>query len=112
MLKLPAYLTGFSSKVDGSASVRFNTQELTPDHFSSLKTHLNGFGWLVFDETASDKDVPKEAPVEEGLKSSSVRLRNVLFVIFNSKFPDKKDFETYYRKRMETIIEKLKEELN
>ena len=48
MIKLPVYLTGFSSKSDGSASLRFNTQELTAEDFGELKRDLNAFGALVF----------------------------------------------------------------
>ena len=48
MIKLEAYLSGFSSKSDGSASVRFTTQELTPEQFAELKKYLNEFGILTF----------------------------------------------------------------
>jgi hypothetical protein len=111
MLKLPSYLTGFSSKSDGSASIKFATQELTPDDFGLLKENLNSFGWLVFSEQIREEDVPTEN-VYQDTKSPSTRQRDVLFLVFKTKFPDKKDFDTYYRKRMEIFIDKIKEELN
>lgn len=109
MIKLPAIFSGFSSRADKSAGVRFATQELDGDDFKELQ-NLNGtFGWLLFKEN-SLPEIPKE-DAEDRRKSQSSRMRNVLFAIFKQKFPEKKDFQTYYRMRMEGLIEKLKEEL-
>ena len=36
MLKIPSYLTGFSSRSDGSAGIRFTTQELTTEDFVAM----------------------------------------------------------------------------
>lgn len=110
MLKLQAYLTGFGSRSDGSASVRFATQELTTAEFSQLKDHLNGFGWMVFDENGiSTEDIPKEI-VEDKDKSPSKRLRAVLFILHKQKGVER-DFETWYRGYMEKLIENVKEKL-
>lgn len=48
--ELKAYFTGFSPKADGSASVRFTTQELTPDDYKNLASFIHRYGLLVFKE--------------------------------------------------------------
>lgn len=114
MIKLPSYLTGFSSKTDGSASIRFATQELSDEEFGLLKRNLNEYGWLVFSPTASEVDVPDEIPDKEDFeKTPSKRLYDVLFVYFvEVKKGDKAKFNEYYRKEIDKIIEHIKSKLN
>lgn len=111
MLTLPAYLTGFSSKSDGSASVRFSTQELSSEDFSTLKKYLNEFGYLMFKESViSENEIPKEEPLEDDQKSPSKRLKAVLFVLWK-KTGEKDDFDKYYRRQMEKVIQTIKNKL-
>ncbi len=112
MIKLPAYLTGFSSRSDGSAGVRFATQELDEKDFIELKRGLNNFGWLVFKENdIKADDIPDEQADES--KKPSQRLRSVLYVFWQQnrrqEFPD---FEVYYRTKMEEIITSVKSKLD
>ena len=110
MIKLPAYFLGFNSKSDGSAGLRFASQEITSEDFAELKRNLNNFGWLLFQEnTLSVSDLPKEPAEEDKDKSPSKRLRAVLFL--NWKKKKEGDFETYYRKMIEVFIDKVKEKL-
>ncbi len=106
MIKLPAYFLGFNSKSDGSAGLRFGTQELSAEDFAELKRNQNAFGWLLFQETVSEKDIPDEAPEEDG-KSTSERLRAVLFVFWKQKSIGG-DFETWRRGQMEKYINAVK----
>lgn len=111
MIKLPAYLSGFSSKTDGSASIRMSTQELSAEDFSLLKQHLNKFGWWVFKETEiQDEDIPSQDLEEDGI-SASERLRRVMFVYWKQKVNDG-DFDSWRRKTMEKFIDKFKSKLN
>ncbi len=112
MLKLPAYLTGFSSKSDGSATIRFSTQELTAEDFSTLKKYLNEFGYLLFKESViHDNEIPDEEPLEDDQKSPSRRLKAVLFLLWK-KGGEKDEFNTYYRKQMEKVINTVKDKLD
>lgn len=110
MIKIPGYFTGFSSKSDGSASLRFATQEISDQDFAEFKRNLNAFGYLLFQENSiSEKDIPTENAEEDGI-SPAKRLRNVLFVYFK----DKKittDFETWYKQQMEKFIDSVKQKL-
>ena len=61
MFQLTGYLTGFSSLKDGGASIRFATQELSPDDFATLHKAQNAFGWLVFKENeVTLQDIPDD----------------------------------------------------
>jgi len=111
MIQLPAILTGFSSRVDGSASVRFTTNELQPDDFAGLQQSQNAYGWLVFKENAiSEEDIPKE-DAEEPRKTPSKRLRSSLYVLWKQQ-GEPQEFETFYREKMEKFIEAVKNKLD
>lgn len=110
-IKIPAYLQGFSSKTDGSASLRFSTQELSADDFALLQKHLNLFGWLLFAESdLKASDIPKEEIHEDENKSPSKRLRATLFVWWKQR-NETIDFETFYKKQMEVLIDAVKTKL-
>lgn len=111
MIKLPAYLTGFSSKSDGSASLRFSTQELSAEDFALLKKYLNAFGWMMFSENQiKHEDIPEAEPVEEWEKTPSQRLRGALYRLWE-KSGKKGDKDEHYKQQMEKIIEHIKSKL-
>lgn len=109
-MKLPATFMGFGSKSDGSAGLRFSTQELTSDEFAELKRNLNSFGWLVFAPQEAEVEVPKEA-ISDDTKKPSQRLRAVLFLLWKKK-GEEGDFDTYYRGQVEGIIDRIKAKLD
>lgn len=109
-MKLPAYFTGFGSKADGSASLRFSTQELTSNDFAELKLELNSMGWLVFASQEEKVEVPSESITDERRKPSQ-RLRAVLYLLHQKKGGKDEEFEGYYRAQIEAIIDKVKEKL-
>ncbi len=109
MIKLPAYFTSFGSKADGSARLGFASQELTDQDFAELKRNLNNFGWLTFHDVPVI-EVPKEEITEDKDKTPSKRLRAVLFIQWKKEKPFS-DFDTWYRKEMEGIIENRKDKL-
>lgn len=111
MLKLPSYLTRFSSRSDGSAGISFTTQELSNEDFGLLKENLNKFGWLIFKEgDIQAEDIPVENP-EDKDKTPSKRLRSTLFVLWKHT-GSSGDFEVYYRNQVEKIIEHIKSKLD
>lgn len=111
MIKLPAYLTGFSSKSDGSAGIRFSTQELSAEDFSELSQDLNKFGYLIFKENEVKlEDIPKE-DAEDTNRTPSKRLRSVLFVLWKQE-GSKGEFESFYREKVEKLIEMIKTKLD
>jgi len=109
MIRLPAYFTGFSSKSDGSAGLRFATQELSADDFAELKKHHNAFGWLIFSEN-KDEVIPDENAQEDELSASEV-LRRRMFVYHKQKGIEI-DFNTWRRQQLAVLGERYIEKLN
>lgn len=107
--KLPAYFTGFSSKSDGSAGLRFATQELQAEDFAELKRNHNAFGWLIFSEN-KDEDIPDENAVEEGLTPSEI-LRKRMFVYWKKRVGEG-DFDLWRKQQLEILGQRYLEKLD
>jgi len=110
-MKIPAYFTGFSSKTDGSAGLRFATQEISADQFGEFKRLLNSFGWLVFEEGENLPEVPKEKIVD-GRKSKAQILRAVLWRLHEQNNGKPEDADAHYDRQMDIIIEDYKSKLD
>lgn len=109
-IETAAILSGVSSKVDGSLSLRIGTPELSPDEkvlFMSLQN-------LNVKMTLEPLDTPKgkKTKVEKGLdgKSPSERLYNVIFVYYK-QVNSKEDFDAFYKRHMEALIDQYKAKL-
>lgn len=79
---------------------------------------MNSFqrsGWLLFREDEqefTELDLPKENSGYEDGKTPSTRLRGILFRYWEQfKSKEEPDFETFYRRAIELIIQKYKEKL-
>lgn len=99
---------------DGSATLRFSTQEIVPADLVIIKEFHGHFGKLLFSEDEiQPTDVPKADNDFEG-KSPSKRLRNVIFVVWKTRKDAGKTelkFEDFYAGQIENIIEQYKEKL-
>lgn len=114
-IEVPAQLMGINSKVDGTLSLRFTTQELTSEDKVTILDHQNMPGFLLFSPNQfSDADVPKEEAPDNSLTPSK-RLRNVLYRYWECQLDcvdlDCVDSEVHYRREMEKIIEHYKKKL-
>lgn len=110
ILKLPGYLSGFSSRADGSAGLRFTTQELGPEDFAALQAHNGDFGTIYFrPNDVQDIEISNE-DVEED-KTPSKRLRNVLYRLWEQGGKTG-TFDSYYREQMEKVIVHVKSKLD
>lgn len=109
MIKLSGYFIGFSSKADGSASLRFATQEITAEEFANLKNNHNNFGWIIFSPNENE-DIPDEDIEEEGI-SASERLRRRMFVYFKEKKLEG-DFETWRKQQLDVIGQRYLDKLD
>lgn len=110
MIKLAAYFQGYASKVDGSASLRFTTQELAPDDFAEFAKNLNGLGWLLFvPQDTKEIEIPKER-IEDDRKSPSERLYSVLYVYWKQQKVEE-PFDVWRIKQMEKFITAIKAKL-
>lgn len=113
MFKVPAYLTRFSTRADGGIGLSFVTQEMPSQDLAELHKHLNTFGWILYSpyETVQPtiEDVPKQV-LEDGQKTPSQRLRAVMFLVWD-KTDKSIDFNTFYTKQMDKLIEHYKTKL-
>ena len=115
MILLPATLDGYSPRKDGSFTLRFTTQEQTPNGVAAIASYYSKYGYLMFKEQVTQEDNKLmdelDTEISEG-KTPSQRLRGVLYVSWQQDNQGYKDFKDYYRTRMERIIDHLKNQLD
>ncbi len=107
-----AVITGISSKVDRSLSLRVATPELT-SHQKTAFLDLQGVN-VNLTIKPMDEAPEEEMNIEEKMegKRPSERLRSVIFVLWKSKYTEKyPDFDVYYRMMMEKFIDNVKQYL-
>lgn len=110
-IQIGAILTGFATKVDGGASVRFVTNELSDEDVLELKRRQGQFGFLMFKANEfSPEDIPAEQ-AEDKSKTPSKRLRAVLFILWK-QLGSKGDFDAYYKTQVDKLIEHIKAKLD
>lgn len=117
MLQLQSTIDGVSTKKDGSMGVRITTQELNSETKIQLMDMVGKFGWVLFTESETpltEKDIPAyDSKAFDQIKSPATRMRGVIYRIWEQSTENTRgDFETFYRQKMEIMIEKLKEKLN
>lgn len=105
---------------DRSVSVSFVTQELTPDKAGKLFELQNQAGYIAIkaetflDEETKALEAIKADVSEFGGKTPSQRLRNVLYVYFEQLREQgivTNDFDLFYKKQMDVLIEQYKTKL-
>lgn len=111
-IQLAAGFDGVSTKKDGSVSIRISTQELTSDQKMQVMEYVNQQGWFMFAPNRFvDDDVPKsEAPSDE-VKTSSQRLRAVIWRYWEKK-GKQGNFNQFYDQQVEHLIEIYKQKLD
>lgn len=112
MIQLPVIFDGAKLNKDGSATIKLETRELTPDEFREVATLCNKEVWCGLSEVSITKlDVPEEIVEFKGEKTPSERLRNVLYRYWELVNKKQGDFETFRKNYMEKVITNLKEKL-
>ena len=111
---LPATINPPRLRKDGSASISFDTRELSAEEVMIIMGLRNSEGWLAYSPNKEGIDMPEEkAEVDE--KSPSERLRGVLFVWYKQQIEKGKYvglFDTFRKDRMEVLIQLIKEKLD
>ena len=110
-----SYLVGLKTKASGSWVLTFETQEnISPALIEYFAARRQNPGHLLFlsrpGEPEDVVDLP-ELTTDPGQKTPSQRLRACLFVLWEQQ-GKKGDFESFYRSKMERVIEWVKEKLN
>ena len=113
-LILPAQINPPRLRKDGSASISFDTRELTAEEIFSIMSLRHAEGWLAFSPNQDDLEVPEEDAQVEG-KTTSQRLRNTLFVWYKQETDTGKyvgTFNSFKDEKMENIINGVKSKLD
>ena len=105
-------IEGVSSHKDKSLGLRISTPELKPE----VKTLFFELQGLVLSAVFTPKDEPdvEVYKVDKDIneKSLSERLRGVLYVLYTQEHNEGEDFTDFYRKKMNALIERLKERIH
>lgn len=112
---LPVTFTGANQKVDRSATLKFCTQEIPSELYTTFAEMYQSFGWLAFRASETEAPaLPEKDPEEKG-KSISERLYDVLFVRWaqlKKKGETQEEFDQYRRRVMESFISSVKDKLD
>jgi hypothetical protein len=111
-IQVPVLIAGLATKVDGSIKITLETQELTPQASADLFGLRGAMAWAVIAaDEMKEVTLPSERPdASIGQKTPGQRLRAVMYRLWEQTGSGV-DFESFYRLRMESIIEQLKGKL-
>lgn len=112
-----AYVKKVTTLADKGLKIELETQELDSQSKATLFDLHDKYAWVAFKEFESgdlkenELDIP-ETPTEfKGDKTPSQRLRAVIFIYWEQNAKGKEDFDTFYKRQMNKLIEKIKAEL-
>jgi len=107
-------LNSFKRLKDRSVSITFNLQEISSEDFMEIDQEIDRFGVVYFSQkgvlTDEEKKAIDGADIELNGKTQSQKLRDVLFVL-NTQQNGGNDFDSFYKKKTEELIEFFKKKL-
>lgn len=113
---LPVIVTSIRTRVDGSLCVTVETNELSPSKAGELFSFRGKVTMMYLSpkDTISQKEIDQvnliDAEVEG--KTPSKRLRDVIYVLFTQQPEGYKEFDAFYKHKMNVITEHLKSKLS
>lgn len=114
-LLLPVIVNSIRSKVDGSLSITTETQELSPSKAGELFSFRGKVTMMYLSprDTISQKEIDQVNAIDQEFegKTPSKRLRDVLYVLFTQQPEGYKEFDAFYKHKMNIITEHLKSKL-
>lgn len=111
-VQIPVTFDSANRRKDRSVRLSFTTNlEVETSDYVEMDRLIQQSGWLLFSPNElSEADVPKdEAPSDT--KKPSVRLRGVLWHLWDQHTDKSEPFDIYYQRQMERIIQQLRERL-
>lgn len=112
---LAVIIEKISTLKDRSCNIILNTQELNPSKAGELFTLLNMVATVYISPSEiTTRELTQVDAIEPDLpgKSPSQRMRNVLYLNWKKDGESYKEFDTYYRAKIESYIEALKQNLD
>ena len=116
IFQIPGYISKITTMSKNTLRLQVDTQEnVSSEGMKRIFEWHDKLGWFLFAirkiEAEDMLELPELKPVEEK-KTPSQRMRAVLFRLYEQDPEDFKEFDGYYRFKMEKIIDKLKERLD
>lgn len=117
LFQAPAQIMKLETMADGGIRIVIDTQELedSQELVKLFRLKKGSIGWFLFKSSQIKQgDIPDadvEPDEEDGKKSQSKRLYNVLFVYWKEVKGGKGDFQAFYRSIMEQLIDNYKAKL-
>lgn len=111
--QLQAHIGAPLFKKDGSATLKFFTQEIADDQVVDILNmgRRDELGWLLWAPNKhQSEDLPTE-PATDDKKTPAQRLRAVLFILWKQE-GSRGDFEYFYRERMDKLTDMIKAKLD
>jgi hypothetical protein len=109
-IQTPLVITSFRAKVDGSLGISGSTPELSIEEKVAFMELQSQQLMAFFEPEDDNKEVVEVKGKLEG-KTPGQRLRSVIFVYWKQK-GEIGDFEQFYKKQIEKLIDKVKENLD
>jgi len=114
-LLLPVIVTSIRTRVDGSLTVCVETQELSSSNAGELFSTRGkpAMMYLSPKDIISQKEIDQVNAIDAEIegKTPSKRLRDVIYVLFTQQPEGYKEFDSFYKFKMNIITEHLKSKL-
>jgi hypothetical protein len=108
-IHIPGTITNISAKTARTLSIQIVTQELSNEEKAEVMGYLKVKGWIcISPNKLQESEIPKVEAPEDGKKSDSERLRNVLWLYHRQIGGKDGDFESWRHRYMEQKIEDIK----
>lgn len=112
---LSAIIENIATRADGTVKVVLGCQEMAASRAGELMTLSRKIAAVYISpkDTIPQKEIDQVDAVDPVMpaKSPSQRMRNVLYRTWEHSSEGYKDFDSFYRYKMETIITELKNNL-
>lgn len=113
---LSAIIENISTRADGTIKVVLGCQEMSAARGGELMTMNRKLAavYLSPKESISQKEIDQVEAIDPMIpaKSPSQRMRNVLYILWSQSPEGFKDFDSFYKYKMESYIDAIKQNLN
>ncbi len=114
IIQFSAQIDSVTAKKDKTLSIKFGTQELSPDEMAKIFEHQGNQIWLAIAETVltkEDLDIP-EVVNDMDKKTPSQRLRDRMAVYYKQTKNNFEGFDEWYKIALDKIGQKYLDKLN
>lgn len=116
MLLIGGILESVRTLKDKTLKITFETNEPNPEQFMGIASSVQQFGFIAFKNDPFTSNEKKEiealeASYEDNQKTHSQRLRGVLYRLWEQQNEGYQDFDSFYKFKMESLINHFKSKL-